>query len=237
MTATGSANRRRDLVLILSAGTIILVATVASVWLYQNGLLRLNYPSVTRFPIQGVDVSHHQASINWQEVAKTANIRFAFIKATEGGNYKDPFFAANWENSRKVGLARGAYHFFTFCRPGTEQARNYLETVPRDEDAMPVTLDLEFGGNCDRHPTKDELVREIQAFVVEVQKTDPRQPIFYATPEFFREYLESGADEFPATTYGSGMCFLSLRPSPAKAGRFGNSPTTAWSAAFSIPLT
>jgi lysozyme len=188
--------RRRTAFLILTA--VALSAAAGALWLFQNGYLRFNYPPISRFPVQGIDVSHHQGEIDWQEIAKPAAVRFVFIKATEGGDYVDPRFAKNWDGAKRAGLVRGAYHFFTFCRSGAEQAANYLAAVPGDGGALPVTIDLEFGGNCARKPTPDELIAELRAFVGAVQAVDPRKPIFYVTPEFFSEYIEGRAGAFPA---------------------------------------
>ncbi len=45
--------------------------------------------------VAGIDVSHHQFVVNWTEVAAT-EIRFCFIKATEGVSNPDPRFPQNW---------------------------------------------------------------------------------------------------------------------------------------------
>src|SRR5262245_6179906 len=44
--------------------------------------------------VEGVDVSAHQGRIDWDALSRS-NVRFAYIKATEGTNYVDPRFAAN----------------------------------------------------------------------------------------------------------------------------------------------
>jgi len=42
----------------------------ASYLLLQTGILRFNYPDHRKFPIRGIDVSHHQKHINWLQVSK-----------------------------------------------------------------------------------------------------------------------------------------------------------------------
>ncbi|MDO8352169.1 MAG: GH25 family lysozyme [Aestuariivirga sp.] len=138
----------------------------------------LNNPPLTRYPVHGIDVSHHQGVNDWAKVVHEPRVRFAFIKATEGGDFRDGDFVRNWQGAQAVGLVRGAYHFFTFCRPGIDQAQNYLATVPAASDILPVTIDLEFGGNCSNVPTQQEIEAEVTAFVNAVQIRDPRQPIF-----------------------------------------------------------
>ncbi len=46
-------------------------------------------------PIQGIDVSYWQGDIDWNQ-ARAAGVRFAYIKATEGGDHLDPKFLDNW---------------------------------------------------------------------------------------------------------------------------------------------
>ena len=69
-----------------------------------------------RKAIQGIDVSRWQGEIDWAKV-KDAGTRFAFIKATEGGDHVDPNFKRNWIEAKRHGVPRGAYHFVWWCRP------------------------------------------------------------------------------------------------------------------------
>ncbi len=80
-------------------------------------------------PIQGIDVSYWQGDIDWDAV-RDAGVRFAFIKATEGGDHLDPKFLENWYAAKRAGIARGAYHFIYWCRPANEQALWFMLNVP-----------------------------------------------------------------------------------------------------------
>ncbi len=75
---------------------------------------------------------------------RQAGISFAFLKATEGGDRVDDQFARNWRETQAAGLPRGAYHFFYFCRPAIEQARWFIEHVPKEPGALPPVLDIEW---------------------------------------------------------------------------------------------
>ncbi|WP_292542118.1 GH25 family lysozyme, partial [Mesorhizobium sp.] len=66
-------------------------------------------PDRDRFPVRGIDVSHHQGRIDWRRVAAD-DVAIAVIKATEGGDHVDDAFAANLREARAAGLAVGAYH-------------------------------------------------------------------------------------------------------------------------------
>lgn len=138
--------------------------------------------------VQGIDVSHHQGAIDWPAVADDG-VRFAWIKATEGGDWVDPRFAENWEGAGRAGIPRGAYHFFTFCRPGVEQAANFLATVPVTEGELPPVVDLEYGGNCSARPDSASLGAELEAFMDAVEVVAGRRPMVYATGELVRDHI------------------------------------------------
>lgn len=160
------------------------------------GQIRFNYPDKDEFPIVGIDVSHHQGEIRWTEL-KTENISFVIIKATEGGDYKDPFFTKNWTNSKEVGFKTGAYHFYRICKNGKEQAQNFIETVPNQADNLPPTIDLEFGGNCKTDKTKDQILKEINEFLDILESHYKRRPIIYVTHEFYDQYLVDKFKDHP----------------------------------------
>ncbi|WP_027507396.1 glycoside hydrolase family 25 protein [Rhizobium sullae] len=178
-------------------GIAILAVASASYLAYDRAMAPFVPPSLEDYPIQGIDISHHQGVIDWKTLAARPNVRFAIMKATEGGDHKDTRFAENWQAAKEAGIVRGAYHFFTFCRPGREQAQNVLATVPKEQGTLPIAIDLEFVGNCDKVPTLEEMTAEVNAFVAELKGTFPEKPIFYVTQEFFDQYLKGNESRFP----------------------------------------
>lgn len=160
-----------------------------------TGKIWFNMPGLKTYPIQGLDVSAHQGAIDWEKVPQT--YRFVYIKATEGGDFTDTRFLENWEKSKKAGFSRGAYHFFTLCRPGIEQAKHFLATVPRDKEALPPVVDLEFGGNCSQRPSTDDLLPEIRIFLERLEYYYQKKPILYVTETFFKRHLRGQFLEHP----------------------------------------
>lgn len=77
----------------------ILILAAAAV-LYINGYWHFNYPSRNKYPVRGIDVSHHQGKIDWQRV-QAEDIHFVFIKATEGSSHKDAEFNRNWDGATR----------------------------------------------------------------------------------------------------------------------------------------
>lgn len=174
--------------LIVIAGALIFLGAVTLLF-FELGYLRLNYPSTETYPVRGIDISHHQDVIDW-DVLERSNLDFAFIKATEGGDHKDTKFHHNWQRAREIGIVTGAYHFFTFCKTGLEQAQNFMDSVPVEEIMLPPAIDLEFSGNCSARPPKEEVLRELNAFAELVQEKYDRRPVLYITNESYRAFVE-----------------------------------------------
>ena len=170
----------------------VVTLTVAGLAYYQ-GWARFNYPSKQTFPVRGIDVSHHQGLIDWRRVS-ASGAKFAFIKATEGATFKDPLFQKNLAEALQNGLLVGAYHFFTFCQPGYEQAINFIASVPSDPRMLPPIIDLEFVGNCSLRPTRENLVKELSTYVSAVQRKYGRVPIYYVTHGSYGTYLRAEID-------------------------------------------
>ncbi len=138
--------------------------------------------------VQGVDVSHHQGPIDWRALAAD-QISFAYIKASEGGDYIDPRFAENWRAAAEAGLPRGAYHFFTLCKPADAQAAHFIATVPRDAAALPPAVDLEHMGPCRQGPMMTDVATEARRFLDLLQAHYSVRPILYTTREFHDAHL------------------------------------------------
>jgi lysozyme len=172
--------------LALVVGFAFLLRHAASAW----------HPSERRFPVQGIDVSHHQGTIAWAKLP-SQGVRFAWIKASEGGDGRDPLFARNWQESARAGVRRGAYHFFTLCRSGADQAANFIAAVPVDRSALRPAVDLEYLGNCAVRPAPARVRAELAGFLARVEPHYGRRAILYVTAEFDRAYGIGAAFDRP----------------------------------------
>jgi lysozyme len=135
----------------------------------------------------GIDVSAHQGTVDWRRVAADG-IEFAYVKATEGGDFRDDRFAENWSGAQQAGLDRGAYHFFTLCTPGAPQAANFLSLAPPDPAALAPAVDLELAGNCRARPARTAVVAELDAFLAAVEAAWGRQVVIYLGDDFEGRY-------------------------------------------------
>ncbi|HLH10376.1 MAG TPA: GH25 family lysozyme [Methylovirgula sp.] len=173
------------------------------------------YPSPEDFEVHGIDVSKYQGDIDWNAV-RTAGVKFAWIKATEGGDVVDEKFNQNWEEAKAAGVPRGAYHFAYWCRSGTEQASWFVANVPNDPSALPPVLDVEWNSHsktCPRHISREEALATIQTILDAMQRTYGKRPIIYTSIDFYHDVLEGNitgypmwvrsVKDYPAVKYGT----------------------------------
>lgn len=180
-----------------AAALLALLVLGAGMFLaYSRGALRFNYPSARRYPVRGIDVSHHQGKIDWQKV-RAAGVSFAFIKASEGKDHVDSAFQHNWDAAKAAGVTRGAYHFFTFCSPGQAQADHFVSTVGGAFGELAPVVDVEFVGNC-KSPPDDALIRaELAEFLAIVERAAGKKPVLYFMRAARERILDSRFDGYP----------------------------------------
>lgn len=164
----------RRILAFLAIGAVCALAVGIGGYLYFHTFS----PDRSAYPLRGIDVSHHQGDIDWGRVAAD-DVSFVVMKATEGGDHVDRKFAFNLAAARQARLKVGAYHFFTFCRPGADQAANFLRIVPADDDLLPPVVDIEFGGNCPDRPSPDRFATELKAFLDPVEQAFGKPAIVY----------------------------------------------------------
>ena len=139
--------------------------------------------------IRGVDTSHFQhpnnTAINWAAVAGSGR-SFAFMKATQGTTFVDPFFATDLTSAAAVGLYRAPYHFLTADDPAA-QATFFIQTIRNDgytghgSRDLPPAIDVEFaaGGGCPGFTAASVLT-----FANLVRSAFGRTPVLYTQQSF-----------------------------------------------------
>lgn len=159
--------------------------------LLYTGIIWPNYLFVSNYSAQGIDVSSYQKNIDWKSVAQTGKYTFVFIKATEGRTYKDAYFQTNWRETKKYGLLRGAYHFYTPYLTGAEQADNYISVVPKEAGMLPPVLDLELSG-------KDHkvMLHEVKVFLDRLEQYYGMRPIIYTDQSRYLEYIKGNFEGY-----------------------------------------
>ncbi|MFD2513944.1 glycoside hydrolase family 25 protein [Pontibacter locisalis] len=135
--------------------------------------------------LKGIDVSRWQKEVDWSLV-KESDVTFAFVKATQGDYRLDPFFARNWEESKRHGIKRGAYHFFKPEAPVQGQIDIFINTVTMEPGDLPPVLDVEVS---DPKVSAEQLRRSIKTWLEAVTAHYGVKPIIYTSQNYYRRYL------------------------------------------------
>ncbi len=165
--------------------------------------------------VHGVDVSRWQGDIDWPKL-RTQGANFADIKATDGGDHLDPMFRKNWREAGEAGIRRGAYHFFYWCRAASQQADWFIRNVPKDPNALPPVIDVEWNGDssCRRRPSPAQVREKMQAFMDRLERHYGKRPIIYTAPDFYDDNLRGA---FP--NYHFWLRAVARHPSKVYPGR------------------
>ena len=149
------------------------------------------------YQIHGIDISHYQGDVNWRMLEKTRQgqfpVQFIFMKATEGGDFADDKFVANFDSAKAHGFIRGAYHFYNPKTDANKQADFFISSVKLEPGDLPPVLDIE---------KKSRDVKKLQDDLkIWLRKVDSHygvKPIIYASYKFKTKYLnDSVFDSYP----------------------------------------
>lgn len=149
------------------------------------------------YKVHGIDISHYQGDINWKMLKQTHQgqfpIEFIFMKATEGGDYPDKRFVANFDSAKAHGFIRGAYHFYNPKTDANKQADFFINSVKLEPGDLPPVLDIEKKGR-----DMEKLQDDLKIWLRKVEKHYGVKPIIYASYKFKARYLnDSVFDSYP----------------------------------------
>jgi GH25 family lysozyme M1 (1,4-beta-N-acetylmuramidase) len=186
-------------------------------------------PASAQAMLTGVDVASWQhpggAPIDWAKV-RGAGHSFAFVKASEGTNYRNPYFAQDWKGSAAAGLYRGAYHYARPALPldtATAQARYFAATIGPMGGALdlPAVLDLEETGGLG----PADLAQWARVFLAETERLTGRAPIVYTGFYFWRDKVGN-----PTDIGAKYRLWLASYPSDPNSTTFRPLVPSSWSA-------
>lgn len=167
--------------------TLILLVILASLWVFAGNLHNITFGKVkAEGKIWGIDVSHHQSTIDWEELQKQKP-HFIFLKATEGSSRQDTKYHCNYKEARKLGIIVGSYHFFSYKSCGKDQAKNFLSNVKYQRGDLPLVLDAEFARTI---PARRVVTNELITFINIVFNRTGRYPIIYCDYDYYLLYLK-----------------------------------------------
>ncbi len=171
--------------------------------LKDQGVVRKN-------AIFGIDISHHTSSDFPFAQLKANEVRFVYVKASQGTRYRDAKFASFWSDltalTGEQRVHKGAYHFLSATpdadprSDGQSQAKTFVYVLSlsgavtstgaiKDTD-MPPALDLEEdydSAHQDRwnRLSSTQIIDKVRAWLTYVEKTTGRRPIVYTSKSWW----------------------------------------------------
>ena len=134
-------------------------------------------------PAYGIDVSHHNGTINWKKVPRST--QFVYIKATEGKGWVDSQYATNIKKAREQGLKVGSYHFFRMTSSATAQFNNFHRTVKKSQQDLLPMVDVETLDGKSPKALRDSLA----VFCRLVEKHYGKKPMIYTAVSHYNDWL------------------------------------------------
>lgn len=149
--------------------------------------------------IKGIDVSHHQGTINWTSVANDG-VEFAIIKATEGTSFFDPVCSTNVANAKANGIKVGVYHFarFTSNVEALAEAQYFLNRINGLDLDLPLVLDIEVD---EGDIGKSALTAAARTFL-DYLKSQDRKVMIYTYHNFYTNDIDATGYPLWIARYG-----------------------------------
>jgi len=147
--------------------------------------------------LHGIDVSHDQGKVNWTSVAHS-DIKFVYLKATDGMTYQDPDFKANSDalaqiNDSAERIWVGAYHFFEAEDDPAKQAQNFLLSLADNNLTLAPMIDVEIT----RGVPADEIKKRLKTLLKIIEESTDCKPVLYSYGDFWKANIGEGFNEYP----------------------------------------
>jgi len=200
---------------------LFLIIIFSIYFLRQNLEPQKSSPEPKVEEVYGIDISHYQKTINWDQVSKSdkiifyrrtknntservekkSRVQFCIIKATEGENFVDGKFKENLSGCNKYKIPKTGYHYFRFKSDPKKQAQNFINQVPKSQINFPPAIDLEYKYNeslkVENPSIKKDFVRKLKILSGELEKHYGQKPIFYTTPQFYASLIKNNFPDNP----------------------------------------
>jgi len=145
------------------------------------------------FKSYGIDISHHQSEIDWNEflAQNDSTIKFVYCKVTEGIQLIDRQWKNNHTRLYEVKIPHGGYHFFRPSADPAIQAKHFLSNYNHNETELPPALDVETEGKSD-----SELIASMKIWLNIVEQKTGKRPIIYTSYSFYSTKFKHHFDNY-----------------------------------------
>ena len=177
--------------LVLVLGIVVVLAACSSQGSRRDG--RHVPPRRDGALIDGIDISSHQGDIDWAKVTANDDLRFAYVKATEGATYRSPHYQSNVRQAQRHGLLVGSYHYLSTTSTISEQYANFVGAMSTvTQDLIPM-IDVEDRGTWSR----SQLIDSLALLAGMLERHYKRRPMIYSTMDFYNQNLSPQFNRYP----------------------------------------
>ena len=158
----------------------------------------------------GIDISHHQDLSIWnyfdgdtlnishamnmskgRGVQRRTRITFVYIKASQGGGFKDPLCVEHFKKAKEHGIPAGFYHFYLMYVSPEKQFRNFKEQMDKVKTDLPPALDFEhIAEHVKTDSQKKKVWKDFMVFYNLVKKEYKVEPIIYINDGDYRMFFK-----------------------------------------------
>lgn len=159
--------------------------------------------------VYGIDVSRHQGSWRWEDLALYADKKgevytsgaklgyelqpafFVIMKATEGSNLVDQKYAENVAQARQGRYIKGAYHFMSTMSEIDTQIKNFIDNAVVEPGDFPPVLDIETPHSRVAEVGEENIRQMALAWLRAVEDHYGVRPVIYTNDLFRKKYLDT----------------------------------------------
>ena len=142
--------------------------------------------------IHGIDMSHYQGDVFWEQIGDNAKMAYVYLKATEGGDNIDSKYKRNIELAHQNGLKVGSYHFYRARIPQEVQLRNFMaQCRPEDQDLLPM-IDIETRSGLSVKEFTDSVFKFLQLVEVAYRQ----KPLIYTGANFYDHHFAGKLNDY-----------------------------------------
>jgi len=213
-----------------SLGALVTVSLVAFLFVTPATTDAKGKPKPTPAPtgyVNGIDVSYHQGTINWSQVAGSG-ARFAFLRASAGTLTADTAYSTYRQGARAAGLTVGSYHFANpdgTANDAANEAAWFLRNATIASGDLRPVLDLEVANGL----SPAALTAWAQTWLAQVTAATGVRPIIYTNNGFWTGSM-ANTDWFARNGYSVLWIahWTSATQPTVPAGGWGGSGWTFW---------
>jgi len=159
-------------------------------------------PSRDTYALQGLVVNYETGNPTWSTLGATG-VNFAYLTASKSTDVRDESFSNNLTSVKDAGIRYGAMHVFDICRLASDQATLFNTTVPRDPNALPPAVKIDFSENCTSKPNRALILSEISTFLGQIELHVEKPAILLLSPDFEKFYNISASIDRNMWTEGN----------------------------------